>query len=298
MRIFSVKGALAASAAAAMILLGAAPASATSTWEGSLHKDHRGATAESFPTKEKTCPGVSKWKDGWHFVTRGNAEFVELEATFEKAGEVTLTTFGPPSDKHAYIATPVGDVLIDATAVLKASGPGAKQKTFNLSHTCPGKEKPGDTTGGGTTGDTGDTTEGSTGDTTEGQTSEGTTGDTTEGTTTEGQTSEGTTGDSSEGTTTEGQTTEGTTGDTTEGTTGDTTEGTTEGTTGDEGTEGTTGDTTEGTTGVTPDGGSDTPDLANTGSNTPVIGASVLAAALLGVGGYMAMRRRNAAGRA
>ncbi|GAB3116060.1 hypothetical protein GCM10027160_24410 [Streptomyces calidiresistens] len=281
MRIFSVKGALAASAAATMIFLGAAPASATFTWSGTLHEPHRGSVAVDFAKEGETCPGVSENEDGWHFVTRGTTNFVKLEATFEKAGTIELTTFGPPSDKHAYIATPVGDVLVDATATLK--GHNKKQNTFLLSHACPGTEESGENGGTGDTGDTtegttGDTTEGSTGDSTEGQTSEGSTGDT--GDTTEGQTSEGSTGD---------------TGDSTEGTTGDTTEGST----GDEGTEGTTGDDAEATTGgVTPDGGSETPDLANTGSNTPVIGASVLAAALLGVGGYMAMRRRNAAGRA
>ncbi|MQS06714.1 LPXTG cell wall anchor domain-containing protein [Streptomyces alkaliphilus] len=272
MRIFSVKGAVAASAAAAMIFLGAAPASATFQDYDAELRQETPIAAEDFEKGE--CPEefVGASRDGWHFLAP-HGVFKELTVTFASGHTVTETEFaqyGRPVGKHAYIASEVGDLLISAEAIITGGKKNADKYTvFNLSHTCPGEkqDEPG-TVGGGT------------GDTSEGQTSEGTTGDT-------GDSTEGTTGD-----TTEGQTSEGTTGDT-----GDTTEGTT-GDTGDS-TEGTTGDEVEATTGgVTPDGGSDTPDLANTGSNTPVIGASVLAAALLGVGGYMAMRRRNAAGRA
>ncbi|MCE7081390.1 LPXTG cell wall anchor domain-containing protein [Streptomyces sp. ST2-7A] len=272
MRILSAKGALAASAAAAMIFLGATPASATFKDYDAELRQKTPISADEFETGDCPKEFVGKYKDGWHFVAPQGI-FKKLTVTFASGHEVVETEFaryGNPAGKHAYIASEVGDLLVSAEAVITGTKTGgARFEVFNLSHTCPGKKKPGDTTGG-TTGDTGDT--GSTGD----EGTEGSTGDTTEGST----------GDT------------GSTGD--EGTDGSTGDQGTEGTTGNTGdaTEGTTGDEAEATTGgVTPDGGSDTPDLANTGSNTPVIGASVLAAALLGVGGYMAMRRRNATGR-
>ncbi|MFD1833381.1 LPXTG cell wall anchor domain-containing protein [Streptomyces desertarenae] len=299
MRTLTPTRAAAVAAAAALLLAPAAPAFATDTHSPELRQPlPRTATEnDGAAPQESNCPTVPADKDGWHFVLPGNkAVFVKLTVTFEPGGTQTITDFGPPSDKHAYVASEPGAKLVAIDAEVKGSLPGDK---FNLSHTCPASE----TDGGATGGSTGDTTTG--GSTTEGgtsgETTGGSTGDTTEGTTS-GETTGGSTTEG--GTTTGGSTTEGTTGDTTEGTTsgettgGSTTEGgtttggsTTEGTTG-----GSTGDTTEGTTGEAP---GEQPDgdgnLAETGSSAPVAALAAAAAALLGAGAYLTMRRRKAA---
>ncbi|MFF7850834.1 LPXTG cell wall anchor domain-containing protein, partial [Streptomyces sp. NPDC007910] len=147
-------------------------------------------TASEFGTQEKVCGNVPTGQDGWHFVLPGSgkdgsAVFTELTVTFEPGGTQTVTVFGPPSDKHAYVASQPGAKLVSATA--ETSAP-VKQGWFNLSHTCPATETGGTT--GGTTGET--TTGGSTGETTTGGT---TTGETTTG----GTTGETTTGETTTG---------------------------------------------------------------------------------------------------
>lgn len=86
------------------------------------------------------CPTVPEGKDGWHFVLPGNSsEFVELTVTFEPGGQQVVTDFGPPSGKHAYVASEPGARLVDVTAEVEGGG----LELFNLSHTCPSGE-PGD----------------------------------------------------------------------------------------------------------------------------------------------------------
>jgi hypothetical protein len=80
------------------------------------------------------CPGSpAEW--GWHFVLPGSdASFVTLTTTFENAGEIVTTTFGPPTDQHAYVYTPTDDTLVSATAEVT----GGDVTFFNLSHVCAG----------------------------------------------------------------------------------------------------------------------------------------------------------------
>ncbi|GAA3626513.1 LPXTG cell wall anchor domain-containing protein [Streptomyces chitinivorans] len=272
MRILTSTRAAAVAAAACMALAPAAPAFATGSSSPELRQPLP-ITAAEFEKGE--CPeSIPADKDGWHFVLPGGGkdkpEFVKLTVTFEPGGTQTITEFGPPSDKHAYVASEPGAKLVDIEAEIKGSVKGDK---FNLSHTCPAT----DTTGGST----GETTEGTTGETTEGTTGgdEETTGGSTEGT------SEGTTGETTDGTTGGGEeTTGGTEGSTGEGSTGETTEGTT----GDEATEGVAGGEEPGET--TGEGGN----LAETGSEAPVAALAAAAAALLGAGSYLVMRRRKA----
>ncbi|MFP8959898.1 LPXTG cell wall anchor domain-containing protein [Streptomyces nanhaiensis] len=124
--------------------------------------------------------------------------------------------------------------------------------------------------------ESGETSGGSTGETTEGTTggSEETTGGSTEGT------SEGTSGESTEGAAGGEETTGGTEGSTGEGSTG----------------EGSTGEATEGVAGGEEPGAStgDGGNLAETGSEAPVAALAAAAAALLGAGSYLVMRRRKA----
>ncbi|MFC7976977.1 LPXTG cell wall anchor domain-containing protein [Streptomyces cinereoruber] len=246
-------------------------------------------TASEFGTQEKVCGNVPTSQDGWHFVLPGSgkggsAVFTELTVTFEPGGTQTVTVFGPPSDKHAYVASQPGAKLVSATA--ETSAP-VKQGWFNLSHTCPATETGGTT--GGTTGET--TTGGSTGETTTG----GTTGETTTGGTTGETTTGGTTGETTTGGTTTGGTTTGET--TTGGTTGETTTG---GTTGETATGGattggaTTGETTGGEATTGGSGGTDEGNLAETGSGAPVGVIAATALALAAAGAVLVTRRRKA----
>ncbi|WP_435969667.1 LPXTG cell wall anchor domain-containing protein [Streptomyces sp. Qhu_M48] len=252
-------------------------------------------TAEEFGG-DGDCPPVPNDKDGWHFVLPGSgkgesAVFTKLTVEFQPGGLQTITTFGPPSDKHAYATSEPGAKLISATAEVDGV---VKQGWFNLSHTCAATETGGSTgettTGGSTTGET--TTGGST------------TGETTTGGSTTGETTTGgsTTGETTTGETTTGETTTGgtTTGETTTGgtTTGETTTGGT--TTGETTTGGTTAGSTstgETTTGETTTGGSTTGgaggDLAETGSGAPVGVLAAVAVALAGAGAFLVTRRRT-----
>lgn len=261
MRIPTSTRAAAVAAAACMALAPAAPAFATGSSSPELRQPLP-ITAAEFERGE--CPTVPEDKDGWHFVLpaggKEKPEFVKLTVTFEPGGTQTITEFGPPSDKHAYVASEPGAKLVAAEAEIK----GGDLDKFNLSHTCPAT----------------DTTGGSTGETT---------GETTEGTTTGG--GEETAGGSTEGTS------EGTAGETTEGTTGETTEGAAGGEETTGGTEGSTGEATEGVAGgeepgeSTGEGGN----LAETGTEAPVAALAAAAAALLGAGAYLVMRRRKVA---
>ncbi|GCB48626.1 LPXTG cell wall anchor domain-containing protein [Streptomyces sp. NL15-2K] len=92
--------------------------------------DDGGAPQES----SDQCPGVPAGQDGWHFVLPGNStDFVKLTVTFEPGGQQVVTDFGPPSDKHAYVASAPGAELTSAVAEVS----GGDLELFNLSHTCP-----------------------------------------------------------------------------------------------------------------------------------------------------------------
>ncbi|MCF2532548.1 hypothetical protein [Yinghuangia soli] len=110
------------------------PASAVSTYDVPLNKDHVGIKAEDKDVKKQNdCP-TFEGQNAWHFVlTNGQAEFVELTVTFEPGGTKTITQFGPPSAKHAYVGAAPGAKLVSATA--KAT---AESKKFNVSHVCLG----------------------------------------------------------------------------------------------------------------------------------------------------------------
>lgn len=85
------------------------------------------------------CPGIPDGMDGWHFVLPGNStDFVSLTVTFEPGGQQVLTEFGPPSGKHAYVASESGAELVAVEAEVE----GGSLELFNLSHTCPAGSTP------------------------------------------------------------------------------------------------------------------------------------------------------------
>ncbi|MDT0310313.1 LPXTG cell wall anchor domain-containing protein [Streptomyces sp. DSM 44917] len=243
----------AAGAAAALLIAGASPALATENEVG-LHQDPP-ITADDPEFAHETCPPIAADLDGWHFVLPGNSTtFVELRVTFEPGGEQVVTEFGPPTDKHAYVASEPGATLVEASATVEG-----EPVDFRLSHTCPATEE-------GTSGTTG------------GEETTGTTG-TTGGEETTGTT--GTTGGEESAAVTGGEETTGTTG--------------TSGTTGGEAASGEEGMAASGGESGGEAGGDSGGDLAETGSSTPVAALGAGAALLLAAGGYLALRRRNAA---
>lgn len=128
------------SAASLLAVAGAAPALAVEddTYTIQLRqKLPRTATSEGggVPTEPaEECPGIGDSQDGWHFVLTGNeAQFVKLTVVFKPGGEQVLTTFGPPTDKHAYVGSAPGAELTSASAEVR----GGELELFNLSHTCP-----------------------------------------------------------------------------------------------------------------------------------------------------------------
>lgn len=119
----------------------AVPAAATTTAD--LFGPHKNQTAESHGSIG-SCPDLEQGQDGWHFVLRGNSTtFVSLTASFDSNGDTVADTdvsapgpdgtVGPPTAKHAYVYTPAGWTLVDATAQVNGT-----ERIFNLSHTCPG----------------------------------------------------------------------------------------------------------------------------------------------------------------
>ncbi|MCM1945334.1 LPXTG cell wall anchor domain-containing protein [Streptomyces sp. G2] len=285
---------LVAAMAGSLILAGPASATGGKTYELPLHQDTPIAAADF---QQGECPDtIPADKDGWHFVIPGGGvDFVKLTVTFDGGAPVEITSFGPPKDDHAYVASEAGAKLTSAVAIVDGE---VKQGFFNLSHTCAAT---GGSTGGTATGET--TGETTTGETTTGET---TTGETTTGETTTGET---TTGETTTGETTTGETTA--TGETTTGeTTGESTAtGETTATGGSSATgETTTGETTSGgsTTGGTATGeattggtdvkgGSEEGNLAETGAGAPIGAMAGVAAALAAAGAFLVMRRRKAA---
>lgn len=112
---------------------GLSPASATSTYTINLHQTPP-ITAAGYGEHEAQCAAIPASQDGWHFVLPGNTtDFVKLTVTFQPGGQVVVTNFGPPTDKHAYVASAPGATLVSASAEVI----GGEQRWFNLSHTCP-----------------------------------------------------------------------------------------------------------------------------------------------------------------
>ncbi|TDC26476.1 LPXTG cell wall anchor domain-containing protein [Streptomyces sp. 8K308] len=122
-------------AAGALLIAGATPALAAEHEVG-LHQNPPITADDPEFAGREDCPTIPADQDGWHFVLPTNdATFLELRVTFEQGGEQVITDFGPPSDKHAYVASAPGDTLIAASATVEG-GPA----DFRLSHTCPATE--------------------------------------------------------------------------------------------------------------------------------------------------------------
>lgn len=120
---------------------GLSPASATATYTVPLHQaKDLPITAAGFDGEhKKNCADIPVTQDGWHFVLPTNStDFVKLTVTFEPGGTVVVNKFGPPDDKHAYVASAPGAKLVSASAEVM----GGEVSWFNLSHTCPASEKP------------------------------------------------------------------------------------------------------------------------------------------------------------
>ena len=95
-------------------------------------------TAAGFSGHEAQCGNVPSTADGWAFVLPGNSTvFVSLTVTFSPGGTQTITTFGPPSDKHAFASSAPGAVLQSASATVETQDGATQVPWFNLSHTCP-----------------------------------------------------------------------------------------------------------------------------------------------------------------
>ncbi|MFI6037607.1 LPXTG cell wall anchor domain-containing protein [Streptomyces sp. NPDC051315] len=143
MRTFARAGFFLAVSSAVVLLAPAAHATGDDTYTVELRQelprtattDDGGAPRES----REECPGVPDGKDGWHFVVPGKEpEFVKLTVTFEPGGQQVLTSFGPPSDQHAYVWSLPGAELTSAVAEVR----GGELELFNLSHTCPVRSTP------------------------------------------------------------------------------------------------------------------------------------------------------------
>lgn len=152
---FTRLGALAAAGAVGMAgaLILAAPAQADETTI-ELNPDHEGKTADYF---EEGCGSNFQLpddqaadEDGWVFVLPDgkDATFKSVTATFDDGDETpevleakVVTTGGSGNMKHAYVVTPAGWTLLEATAVIE----GSDATFFNVTHTCPGEVPDGET---------------------------------------------------------------------------------------------------------------------------------------------------------
>jgi len=100
-------------------------------------------TAAGFGTHSEQCGSIPDTEDGWHFVLPGDfTVFVSLTVTFSPGGTQTITSFGPPTDKHAFAASAPGAVLESASAIVKTETGKKQVLWFNLSHTCPATATP------------------------------------------------------------------------------------------------------------------------------------------------------------
>jgi hypothetical protein len=125
--------------------LGGGPAAAVTPQDADIFvkQEQVPVTAAQFGNKATDCPGfaASEPFDYFHFVLDGAGyAFVELTAEFS-TGDVTITSFGPPSAKHAYVKAPAGSTLENAYADITPDD--AEQPTdFQLSHVCVGTPAP------------------------------------------------------------------------------------------------------------------------------------------------------------
>ncbi|MEU6858045.1 hypothetical protein AB0B28_04090 [Glycomyces sp. NPDC046736] len=136
------------------------PALADSDTTIHINQGNVPTTAADFKNSCDQIPaGTAKWLDGWVFVLPGavgaDGNFKRVDAVFEDA-EGNELRFDTGSDggivsgsgnNKAYIITPAGLTLVDATAQVKLKdngkdkGKGNKDK-FNLTHACPATENP------------------------------------------------------------------------------------------------------------------------------------------------------------
>ncbi|MEU9145863.1 LPXTG cell wall anchor domain-containing protein [Streptomyces sp. NPDC048349] len=142
MALSRIRRAAFAAAASSLLLAaaGTAPAFATDSYTVPLHQPVP-ITADSFGKPEPKCADIPATQDGWHFIAPGNPNeisFVKLTVTFEPGGQQVITSFGPPNDNHAYVASAPGAKLTSAVAEVK----GGRLEWFNLSHTCPATATP------------------------------------------------------------------------------------------------------------------------------------------------------------
>lgn len=121
-------------AAVAQLAVTSAAVSADATYVVPLHQT---PPIQNSTFEEKgDCPGSpAQW--GWHFVlSTDDASFVSLTTTFATTGVVVTTSFGPPTDKHAYVYTATDDTLLSAVATVSGGDP--EKTMLLLSHTCAG----------------------------------------------------------------------------------------------------------------------------------------------------------------
>jgi len=123
-----------------------------------IHSSHVPTTAADFGKKECTGPfaDLADNKDGWHFVTTGQASFTSVTLKFDTPGDdaFTLTITGTEAakstgsgwtgwldnagsaEKHAYLIADAGWKLLEGSAVV--TNVDEQSEFFNLSHTCAG----------------------------------------------------------------------------------------------------------------------------------------------------------------
>ncbi|MFC5666514.1 hypothetical protein ACFP3U_26545 [Kitasatospora misakiensis] len=122
-------------AAVGLLSLSAAPSAFATAgiYTVPVHQDLP-VTAAGFGEHEAKCGSIGPGQDGWHFVLPGNStDFVKLTVAFDNGAPQVVTAFGPPTTKHAYVASAPGAKLTSASAEVQ----GGEVKWFNLSHTCP-----------------------------------------------------------------------------------------------------------------------------------------------------------------
>jgi len=107
-----------------------------------LKASQQNTVAAGFASQGTDCPNFSAdgHVDMWHFVIDGTYEFTALTAHFN-TGDVTITTFGPPDAKHAYVSSPAGATLLDAWATVTPEDENIPAD-FQLSHVCVGTPAP------------------------------------------------------------------------------------------------------------------------------------------------------------
>lgn len=154
-RTLAIRGTLGLAAAAGLVgalAFGSPAQAATATIP--INPGNVPTTAEGF--EDNSCDnlpdGLGEDVDGWVFVLPSAAgaegNFISVTATFEDLnGDTQVLTTGEDGgivdgsgDNKAYIVTPAGWTLVDASAEVTDPDEGAQ---FNLTHACPGTPGPG-----------------------------------------------------------------------------------------------------------------------------------------------------------